>query len=176
MDKDLSERWQKNEMPFNQMVLYPQNWLSLAQLSLAIRVIVDQINQFMPNMQLLYFLDWHNHDAWITGTTPATWETILQYSTYLLTPNAIEGCQGDDDLVYQAYYPENFSFLLRADTDWHVSDSIFPWKRKLDAYGTFDFTASPDLISPLHIKLESQTRLKFTIEPAKPYFDRRYAG
>lgn len=176
MDKDLSERWQRNEMPFNQMVLYPKAPLSLPQLSTILVTAVDYLQPIMPNMSLLHFLDWHQHDGWITNTTPATWGTILQYSNYLLTPNAIEDCQGDDDLVCQAYYPEDFSFLIRADTDWHVSDSIFPWKRKLDAYGTFDFTALPDLISRLLIKLESKTHLKFIMEPAKPYFDRCYAG
>lgn len=173
MDSSLFKRWQQQEPPFNQMVLYPQNPLSLPQFNMILFILIDELKAIMSDTPLFHFLDWHEHDGWIIEATPANWDIVSEYATKLLFPIAIEEAYTDDVDVYHAYYPEDFSFLLRVDTFSEEDGYEVPWD---GAFGRFDFTASLHLVSRIRVRLETKMHLDFMIEPAQSYFDRTYAG
>ena len=97
-----------------------------------------------------------------------SWEHL--HSLFESAESLSAACQGDFD-VRLAVYPDSLGFLLRVyvPEDGEIDDLPCGW-------GTFDLTCAHSSARQLATLLEDTCGLSCFIDPAKSYFDLRYAG
>ncbi len=167
MDKQLEQRWKTGKAPFDGECIRLTDHVQLPTLRLLLRTIVDVLHEWKKDCTLSRFDDWHEHDGYATEARATDWETLDQI---LLNDQTLHHSRHGDSYVRWAYYPDDFTFLLRYDV---LDPDEEP--ELSEPQGDCDLCADADIIREIRSKAERFTdRLEAT--SAKAYFDKIYAG
>ena len=167
MDEQLEQRWKTGKPPFDGECLRLTDHVPLPTLRLLMRTIVDVLRQQETDRTLFRFDDWHQHDGYVTKARAADWATLDQI---LLNDQTLHHSRHGDAYVRWAYYPDDFTFLLRYD----VLDPDEEFELS-EPEGDCDLCADADMIRKIRSKAERLTDC-LEVTSAKAYFDRIYAG
>ena len=167
MHEQLEHRWRTGKAPFDGQCIRLSDHIPLPTLRLLLRTIVDVLQERRKDCTLYRFDDWHEHDGYLTEARATNWEMLNQV---LLNDQALHQSRHGDLYVRWAYYPEDFTFLLRYDVlDPDEEPEI------AEPEGDCDLCADADTIREVRSKAERFTdRLEVT--SAKAHFDETYAG
>ncbi len=114
--------------------------------------------------------DWHEHDGFGVDSREATWQELRSATT---TERALWAASSDEWEVRMAWYPANFSFLLRwvLLEDW-LDD---PASQGSAPGGDVELVVDGQLATTFRDAVAS-TCSDVEVEPAGEYFDRTYGG
>jgi hypothetical protein len=161
MDAVMEARWREGLPPFDGVILQSQS-LRMDEL----RAQVSELVAMLPRTnQLTTFLDWHEHDGYVTPADEKVWGSLEEAVS---DPARFEVWSSDDTFVRRAWYPTDFAFLLRWCLSSDPDDFGLP---PGGPAGRFDVTASPELVDQL-----STVVPEGGIRPAKAHFDAAWAG
>ena len=141
MNAHLEERRQQGSSPFDGRILEVL-CKSPSGMRAGLLGIVDVLINENANPSILHtLLDWHQHDGYLTNDDVVDWEELIG----ALSDDArLVQWSSDDTFVRRAWYPPDFSWLLR----WCISSDPSDFgTASSPAVGSYDITASAELIS-----------------------------
>ena len=161
MDAVLEARWRNAQKPFDGVILQSPSLL-LPELIAGVSAVVAILPR-APNLGTS--LDWHEHDGYVAQPESQEWasleEAVSEAASFV-------NWSSDDTFVRRAWYPPDFSWLLR----WCVSSDPDDFGLSPGGPGgDFDITASRDLLERI-----SAVVPEGRMRPAKDYFDAAWAG
>lgn len=169
MDRELAERLAATAPPFSGVCLYPDDSLKITDLVKVLGAVCDCIKEEFGDIGIRSLDDWLIHDGWLSSSKRSSWEEI---ENAIQSEESIYNYRHEDDFVYRAFYPEDFSFLLRFDVfDEDDEDEEYP-----GIWGTFDICGPNDWVQVLHQRLTLIASTEFVVESAKHFFDRLVSG
>ena len=152
--------------PFDGVTVHaePEDEGCLAALRLAALAVTHLLQERFPSDDLLVLDDWHEHDGWVTQSTPLTWaelrEQLGSFPSFL-------SFRCGDEYVAKAIYPRARQFCLRVYVDELATER--------GGFGSLDVTVPAALADEIARAFES-CGLPPEVEDAKAFFDRGYAG
>ncbi|WP_133239336.1 hypothetical protein [Microvirga sp. KLBC 81] len=167
MDTTLEALWRTGKKPF-ELTLHADDLLPIKQLQEALSEIVGILKKIYSNQAMNYFDDWHEHDGYVTSSSPTTWEELERI---ISSEEILYAERNGDTYVNSAYYPASCDFLLRFEILDEDDDKNYPGK-----WGEFDITSSPAIIKLIQSHLTAPAVEKLTTSLATDYFQKRYAG
>jgi hypothetical protein len=163
----MNQRWQRDLSPFDGDCLVTDDLLSVVDLRALLAVVVSDLASHFSAQALYTFDDWHQHDGYVTERRVTDWGALAAVSG---SDDALIASRQGDTYVHRSFYPEDFAFLLRYDVpDADRGDGT-------GCAGTFDLSASSNMMATLAALVPLSLRPRVRIEPSKAYFDRTYAG
>ena len=167
MDEQLEVRWRSGRSPFDGRCLRCSEPIDVARLRQIMQIVVDVLCARITGPNLLKFDDWHEHDGYITQAISTTWAEL---EDILRTDQRLHSSRHGDSYVCWAYYPADFSFLLRYDIVDRDEDPEL-----IEPVGDFDLSADATTVAEALSKLGEYHDCIEVVE-TKAYFDRVYAG
>lgn len=167
MDEQLEHRWKTGKPPFDGRCIRLSDHVPLPTCRLLLRTMLGVLHERKGHCTLYRFDDWHEHDGYQTESRTTNWEALNQV---LMNDQALHHSRHRDSYVRWAYYPDDFTFLLRYDV---LDPDEEP--ELTGPEGDCDLCADANIIEEVRFKAE---RLTDCLEEtsAKAYFDQTYAG
>jgi len=164
MDDANRRRWLDGQRPFDGVVLVSPELRSEEIRSCLVRI-VPVLEASVTTQELRSFFDWHQHDGYVAPTEGASWDSLNEA---VASPQSFIAASSDDTFVRRAWYPGDFSFLLRWCVSSDPDDFGLP---PGEPAGDFDLTGSSQLVDQMSDLVPGAR-----VEAAKPYFDRIFVG
>ena len=143
MDLTTERRWRSSEPPFDGVTICTE-LLPPPLLFPAAVAVVEALARQSKCEDLRTFLDWHEHDGYISEGAAATWSDLR---SAVQDERAMRNASSTDDYVRRAWLAEDGSFYLR--WWWYEADSAPPsgpdGSDPVEG-GTVDLTASAAII------------------------------
>jgi hypothetical protein len=165
MESQLHQRWQEGKAPFDGVTLSPASPLPLPVLRQFLLAIIEFLEDETPEPPLYKDLDWHEHDGYVTEADRTSW---ADFKSWCASEEILYAHRSGDDYVHVGVFPKGRDWYLRFD----INDEMEEGER----VGDFDFTGPPGLVAKVQAAVERAGLAGLGCEPAKGYFDRRYAG
>jgi hypothetical protein len=161
MDAVMETRWRNGQQPFDGVILQSPS-LRLEELRRGVAALVAILPR---SANLGTSLDWHEHDGYVTYAESEPWTSLEEAVS---DPASLLNWSSDDTFVRRAWYPQDFSWLLRWCVSSDPDDFGLP---PGEPAGDFDLTASRELVEQgSAVVPDGRAR------PAKEYFDAAWAG
>lgn len=158
----LESRWKSGAAPFDGDVLWIDDVLHPEPFAAALAA-CTRVLRGERDLERLYWLDdWHAHDGFLTAERPCTWADINEWTS---STDAVRKSSPGDFDVYRLIYPADLRFCLRYRLD--SND---------DSDADFNVCADVLMLDEIAPSLRRMHVESVVREPAKPYFDRKYAG
>lgn len=168
MDQFLEKRWKAAAQPFDGDCLHLKDFVQLSGLRRFLVDIVHVLQNHFGRAGLYQLDDWHEHDGFVTQRSEASW-SVLERT--LADDESLFANRPGDTYVNRAFYPNDYSFLLRyyvLDAD---EEARYPGK-----WGACDLSATKPILATIKSGAsETISRLAY-VSNAKSYFDSRYGG
>ncbi|MCP4622952.1 MAG: hypothetical protein GY850_05415 [bacterium] len=168
MDRELAKRWSSAAPPFTGVCLYPDDALEITDLVKALTEVCTHLRETFGDVALRKYDDWLQHDGFVSGSEKSSW---VELDNVLRSEKSLYEYRHDDDFVNRAFYPEDFSFLLRFDVFEEDDDEEYP-----GIWGDFDICGDASWIEILRRRLASCITTVCKTEPALQYYDRISVG
>jgi len=162
------ELFQKNQKPFHDEVIYPEDLQPIFIFRKNIEEIINYIIKTYVGIDLFIYDDWHSHDGFVNSSKKISTEKLKLMA---ISEDAIYNSRQGDFDVYWSIYPANHNFLFRFIVDEKDEDEIYP-----GIWGKFDYSGDREEISKILNKIKINEGNKFLRENSVNYFRRIYAG
>ena len=163
MDDLMKHRWRDGEVPFNGVTVQCPPLRAEALRGLLLDVVPILLEEI--DTELATFLDWHQHDGYITRSEVVERGALVNA---VESSDAFMEASSDDTFVRRTWYPTSATFLLR----WCVSADPDDFGLAAgEPAGDFDITTSTDLAKRIAAKVPGST-----ITTAIDFFNRAWAG
>lgn len=164
MTQEMEHRWKTSVSPFNGETLATTDLVPIAELRSMLLALVAELEQRLPDAELLCYDDWHSHDGYITNSKPIGWRTV---AAWFASDEDLYQARNADAFVRIALHPVDYSFLLRFHIPDRDEDPAYP-----GVWGDFDLTGPSGLLADFQASFGPH----IAITSAKAFFDNNYAG
>jgi hypothetical protein len=166
MDDPLHLALTNGTTPFAGSTLHLSDLIPLSELQTLLANVVAYLKAEIPEATLLRHADWHEHDGYLTASSPTTWEDVVNLAS---SEESLYNQRPGDDFVQIGIYEANRAFYLRISVIEEDNDpEQFPGR-----LGSFDVSASEPLLSKLKNALHCES---LVVSEARPYFQQRSAA
>jgi hypothetical protein len=173
MDEEFDRRWRAGLPPFDGVVLRHDEYLPLPELRRLLTAIVHCLDQHHTNKPLYKLKDWHEHDGYLARPESSSWQEL---QSMLSDDKSILAASTGDTYVSTAFFPSDRSFYLRIYVP-DMCDLQFDLSKDCqELMGSLDLACSQASAEAILQATRRVARVDLSMEPAKPYFDRRCAG
>ena len=112
MTPELQQRLSDRRPPFDGVCVHSAVELNLSQLRELLAVSIAALS--LSSSEIFSFRDWHEHDGYLVGALPATWDTLR---SAVASDRALFESRDGDWEVRNAYFSASFQWLLRYNVD-----------------------------------------------------------
>jgi hypothetical protein len=173
MDAEMNRRWQANESPFDGIRLFLADAVPLSALGSIVSSVIDYLPRESPGDQLFCLHDWHEHDGYISEARAASWDEIR---AWLRSDDALYAA-GPGDYVRLGIFPADRHYYLRL---YIIQEGSYlepgSLRELAGRQGVFDLTGSERLVEAVAGAVQRPGFTGFSLDTAKAYFDRSWAG
>ena len=158
-------RWRDGSQPFDGEVIVSKA-APAEGVRRSVEAVLPTLRRFYGGAELSTYLDWHEHDGWITEAEATSWKAL---DAAVSSREAFVAASSDDTFVRRAWYPPDHGFLLR----WCISSfpEEFGLPRGGESAGQIDVTGPADLVRELAVLLPGSH-----VDGAKRHFDNTWRG
>jgi len=173
LDAELNRRWLSSEPPFDGVTIHTPDFVPVSELRLLLLPVLDVLTARFGDSLLLRNADWHEHDGYVSSSSPISWSEI---HSLLASDKALLAACESDTYVRLAVFPEDREFLLRiyvpdvTDNSLHEHDDP-----NLVRYGMVDLSGDGSFVASVAASLSNSATALVAFEPSKLFFDRRQA-
>jgi hypothetical protein len=166
MDDPLHIAMTNGAKPFAGSTLHLSDLIPLSALQALLAEVVAYLKSENPEATLLRHADWHEHDGYLTASSPTTWEELVSLAS---SEESLYYQRPGDDFVQIGIYEANGAFYLRINVIEEDDDpEQYPGR-----WGSFDVSAPEPLLSKLKNALQCDS---LALSQARFYFQQRSAA
>lgn len=165
MDESLHIALKNGSEPFTGNTLHLSDLIPLKDLRALLEVIVAFLKAEVPGAVLQRHADWHEHDGYITESSPTNWEEL---ASLVSSEQSLYDQRPGDDFVQIGIYEASGAFYLRINVIEEDGDpEQYPGR-----WGSFDVSAKESLLSKLKGALHCS---RLSVSETRSYFNQRAA-
>lgn len=167
VDDRLNTLWEKGEYPFDQPIIFLEDFIKVSDLLLCLRKIVDYLVENVHDKVIYFNHDWHEHDGCIMESIEISWN---DYIKNLENEQNLYSSRDGDAHVRITIYSRTLEFVLRYYVLEEDEKDKYP-----GIWGKFDLTIDEKHLSNI-IKLIEGVGVKYIVSKSKKFLDWGYGG